>query len=302
MTSRTAAVELHNVVRRYGSFTALDGVTFSIESEESVALVGPNGAGKTTTIECLLGLATPQAGSVRLFGEPPRLTRQAHAVGVLLADAGFPPSAPVGALLDALGRMRGVDTAPMARRFGLTQLARTRFETLSLGQRQRVRLAIALAGTPELIIADEPSTALDLEARATLATVLEDHRSRGGALLLATHDLAEASTLADRVIVLSHGRLIADATPREIRGRSGFARVSATLREQPDADTLDRYGAAVLEIERDRTTFTATDADGLAHELLHLGATALEIAPVGLDEAIRRLLNLQRDPTTEEHP
>lgn len=301
VTPRAAVVELRNVVRRYGSFTALDDIRLTIECGEAVALVGPNGAGKTTTIECLLGLAPPQAGSVRLLGEPPRLSRHARAVGVVLADSGFPPTAPVGALLDALGRMRGVETAPMAERFDLTSLARARFESLSLGQRQRVRLAIALAGTPDLIIADEPSTALDLEARSTLVSVLKEHRSRGGALLLATHDLAEASALADRVIVLSQGHIVADATPREIRGRSGVARVSAVLRERPDARLLDRYGAATLGTEGDRTTFTATDPDGLAHGLLHLGASALEITPVELDEAIRRLLHRRPDPTTEEH-
>jgi len=284
-------LDVVHLSRSYGTTLALDDVSLTLEQGTAIAVVGPNGAGKTTLIECILGLARPSRGEVLLLGTPPSLSEHAHEVGVVLADSGFPPEVPVGALLELLGRVRGVDVWPMAERFGLATLLARPFETLSLGQRQRVRLAIGLAGTPRLVVADEPATALDLDARTVLREVLDDHRARGAALLVATHDLGEAEAIADRLFLLHRGRCLADAPPAQVRRLAGIGEVRATLPGPYDPTAHEHLGAELVAAEGLRVTLRARDTDALAHALLHQGAHSLEIAPLSLEHALSALID-----------
>jgi ABC-2 type transport system ATP-binding protein len=222
-------VTFDDVTRRYGSLTALDRLRLEIQPGETVALLGPNGAGKTTTVELLLGLAMPNQGVVRLFGGPPGDAIVRGRVGAMLQDAGLPQGLRVGELVNLV---RGLYPDPLPlpealRLCDLEQVANRRVERLSGGQRQRVRLALAVAGNPELLVLDEPTAALDVEARRTFWQRLRAGVAAGRTVLFATHRLEEAEAVADRVVVLARGRLLADGPPDQVKaGAAGLGTAS----------------------------------------------------------------------------
>ena len=215
-------VSLDGVTRRFGAITAVSGLSLHVEAGETVALLGPNGAGKTTTVEVLLGLLRPDAGTVRLFGGRPADAVAQGRVGAMLQDAGLPQWATVAELVDLIRRMYP-DPLSLEEALRVSELgpvAGRRTERLSGGQRQRLRLAMAVAGNPELLVLDEPTAALDVEARRTFWERARAWVSQGRALLFATHRLEEAEAAADRVAVISRGRLVADGTPDQVKARS----------------------------------------------------------------------------------
>jgi len=208
--------------RRYGTLTALDELQLQIGWGQTVALLGPNGAGKTTTVELLLGLIQPSAGVVRLFGGPPAHAIAAGRVGAMLQDAGLPQGVRVAELV---GLIRSLYPAPLPladalRICDLDDVAGRRVERLSGGQRQRLRLALAVAGNPELLVLDEPTAALDVQARRAFWQRVRAWVATGRTVLFATHRLEEADAVADRVVVLHGGRLVADQTPEQIKTRT----------------------------------------------------------------------------------
>lgn len=200
------------MTRRYGAATALDGLSLAIHSGETVALLGANGAGKTTAVETLLGLVQPDDGQVRLFGGSPWRAVEAGRVGVMLQDAGLPEGVRVGELISLI---RGLYREPsrleeMLRLVDLADVADRQVQRLSGGQRQRVRLALAMVGHPDLVVLDEPTAALDVEARRAFWAGVDVSVAAGQTVLFATHRLEEADAVADRVIVIAHGRGVAD--------------------------------------------------------------------------------------------
>jgi ABC-2 type transport system ATP-binding protein len=215
-------VTLDGVTRRYGTLTALDGLRLEIDRGETVALLGPNGAGKTTTVELLLGLATPDQGQVLLFGGPPADAIARGRVGAMLQDAGLPTGMTVTELVELIAGLYP-DPLPVGdalRLCDLQEVADRRVERLSGGQRQRVRLALALAGNPELLVLDEPTASLDVQARRAFWQRLRAGVAAGRTVLFATHRLEEADATADRVMVLARGRLLADGTPNQVRAQA----------------------------------------------------------------------------------
>jgi ABC-2 type transport system ATP-binding protein len=230
------AAELDAVTRRFGAMTAVDGLSLHIERGETVALVGPNGAGKTTAVEVLLGLLQPDRGTVRLFGGRPADAVARGRVGAMLQDAGLPSGATVAELI---GLMRGLYPDPLSledalRLTDLEDVAGRQTQRLSGGQRQRARLAMALAGNPEILVLDEPTAALDVEARRAFWDRARASMAEGRTLLFATHRLEEADAAADRVVVVSRGRLVADGTPDEVKAQS-VGDSSGVLPELEDA-------------------------------------------------------------------
>lgn len=225
-------VEVVAASKRYRGASALDGLSLQAAAGEVTALLGPNGAGKTTLVECLVGLRRPDSGSVRVLGVDPATARPNHrsAVGVMLQDSGLPGAARPLAVLRQLASFHRepADVGALAERLGITGFARTTVRRLSGGQRQRLALAAALVGRPRVVLLDEPTAGLDPQSRLVVRDVVEELRDDGVAVLLTTHDLDEAARTAGHVIIVDHGRVVADGSPQSLlAGRAGTARFSA---------------------------------------------------------------------------
>jgi ABC-2 type transport system ATP-binding protein len=237
-------VELSGMVKRYGPITAVDGLTLTAGRGEVTAILGPNGAGKTTTIEVCEGYRNADGGTVRVLGlDPARdAARLKPRVGVMLQAGGIPPAVPAGEYLRTLSRfhVKPHDTAWLLDIVGLTSHAKVPYKRLSGGQQQRLSLAAALLGRPELVFLDEPTAGMDPQARhATwdLVTALKDD---GVAVILTTHFMEEAERLADHVVIIDHGRTVADGSPAALTGSAGQLR----FRAEPDLD-IDSLLAAL---------------------------------------------------------
>ncbi len=216
----TAAVEVAGLVKRYGGTTAVDGVSFTVPAGTVLALLGPNGAGKTTTVESCEGFRTPDAGTVRVLGLDPARDRRrlAPRVGVMLQQGGVYPGARAGEVLRLFAAFAGdpLDPAGLLDRLGLAGVARTPYRRLSGGQQRRLALALALVGRPELLFLDEPTAGLDPQARLVTWELIREQRARGVTVLLTTHGMDEAERLADQIVIVDHGRVVAAGTPREL--------------------------------------------------------------------------------------
>jgi ABC-2 type transport system ATP-binding protein len=283
------------VTRRYGQVTAVDDLSLQIHSGETVALLGPNGAGKTTTVELLLGLAHPDAGVVRLFGGPPADAVAAGRVGAMLQDAGLPQGARVAELI---GLVRSLypnphSLAEVLRLADLEDVAARQTQRLSGGQRQRVRLALAVAGNPELLVLDEPTAALDVEARRTFWDRVREFVSAGRTVLFATHRLEEADAVADRVVVIASGRLLADGPPDQVKAQAaGRGTISLAAGDLPRMALENLPGVQSVEVDRGRRTLHTTDPDATLRALLQQApqVRGLEVTRAGMEEAFLELI------------
>jgi ABC-2 type transport system ATP-binding protein len=218
--SAGAAITVEGLVKRYGDRTVLDGVSFAVPRGSLVALLGPNGAGKTTTVEILEGYRRADGGRVRVLGLDPARDGRAlrPKVGLMLQSGGLAPLATVGELVSLFARYfaNPVEPAALIAQVGLDDVAGSRVRTLSGGERQRLSLALALVGRPELLVLDEPTAGMDPEAKRATRELIAGLRGGGATILLTTHELADVERLADRVLVLDRGRIVADAAPGEL--------------------------------------------------------------------------------------
>ncbi len=219
------AVEIVDLVMSYGDVRAVDGLSLVAEAGRVTAVLGPNGAGKTTAIECCEGLRIPDAGQIRVIGlDPVRHAEQVRArIGVMLQDGGLPSGAPALACLRHVAAMyaRPRDVEELTARLGLAAFARTTVRRLSGGQRQRLALACAVVGRPEVAFLDEPTAGLDPQGRHAVWDLVTELRSDGVAVVLTTHLMEEAETLADAVAIVDHGRVIAEGSPTSLRTAGG---------------------------------------------------------------------------------
>ena len=212
--------QLTRVTKRYGSTVALSEVDLTIRPGELVALLGANGAGKTTAVRLLLGLVAPTSGTARVFGEDPRDSANRVRTGAMLQVASVPDTLRVAEHID-LFRSYYPSPMPVAEIIeaaGLHGIERKKFGQLSGGQKQRTLFALAICGNPDLLILDEPTVGLDVEARRALWKQIRAFVAGGRSILLTTHYLAEAEALASRVVVIHRGSIAASGTPDEIRG------------------------------------------------------------------------------------
>ncbi|HSK93328.1 MAG TPA: ABC transporter ATP-binding protein, partial [Candidatus Angelobacter sp.] len=230
---RAVLAELRGASKRFGTgaaaVDAVRDVDLTIRSGELLAVLGPNGAGKTTAISILTGLTRPTAGTATLFGRDPRDLEARRRIGVMLQASGVPETLRVRELL---AQFRGYYPAPLSmaqitEAAGLGGLEHRLFGDLSGGQQRRVLFGIALAGDPELVFFDEPTTGLDVEIRRSLWSTLRGLKASGRGVVLTTHYLEEADALADRIVVIDHGRVIADGTPTEIKSLVPGRRIRA---------------------------------------------------------------------------
>ncbi len=265
-----SVVRLRGVTKTFGAIHAVDGIDLEIRRGETVALLGPNGAGKTTTISMMLGLLEPTTGTVRMFGMSPVEAIQHSRIGAMLQEGKLMPGIRVEEFIDFI---RGLHPAPLPKDqllelAGLMGLESRRLDRLSGGQTQRVRFAMAIAGDPDLLVLDEPTASMDVEARREFWTSMRAYAALGHTILFATHYLDEAETSASRLIIIAHGRIIADGTVSDIQERYGEPRVSFT-RGDAGAGGFDHLpGVRHSEIQGERVTLHTRDVDATVRALV----------------------------------
>ena len=218
------AIEVSGLVKRYGALTAVDGLDLTVARGETLALLGPNGAGKTTTVECLEGYRRPDAGTVRVLGLDPVADARALSprIGVMLQEGGLYPHVRPAEVLHTFAAFHDDPEDPDAllASLGLDEVRDSRYRSLSGGEKQRLALALALVGRPEVLFLDEPTAGLDPVARRTTWALLEERTRTGTTILLTTHLLDEAAAVADRVAIIDRGRLRLVGTPAELTART----------------------------------------------------------------------------------
>ena len=224
-------VSFENVSKHYGNLHAVDGLTLDLRHGETVALLGPNGAGKSTSLDMLLALRKPTSGRIEMFGSDPYHAVKSGRVGAMLQSGGLMPEVTVRELVTLITKLhpKPEPVQTTLERAGIAQFADQRVDRLSGGQTQRVRFALAICGQSELIVLDEPTTAMDVETRRLFWSSMKEEVAGGRTLLFATHYLEEADQAADRILVINRGRLLADGTPAEIKQRAGARRLSFKL-------------------------------------------------------------------------
>ncbi|MFJ2232366.1 ABC transporter ATP-binding protein [Streptomyces sp. NPDC087859] len=286
----TTAVEFDQVRKAYGEVRAVDGLTLALYPGETVALLGPNGAGKSTTLDLLLGLRNPDSGSVRLFGGGAREAIVAGRVGAMLQSGGLMDEVTVAELVRLACDLhpRPYRPSDVLARAGIAQLADRKVDKLSGGQAQRVRFALATAGDSDLIVLDEPTTGMDVTTRQGFWATMREQADQGRTVLFATHYLEEADAIADRVLVLHRGRLLADGTAAEIKAKAGVRRISFDLEAPVDETALRGLPfLTTLTVSGPTVRIQSTDADATVHALYGLGVYPrnVEVAGLGLEQA-----------------
>src|ERR1700749_1204478 len=272
-------VSFENVSKVYGRLRAVDGLTLDLRAGETVALLGPNGAGKSTSPDILLALRKPTAGKIRMLGSDPYHAVKTGQVGAMLQSGGLMPEVTVRELVTLVAGLhpRPIPVATTLRAAGIESVADQRVDRLSGGQTQRVRFALAVAGECELIVLDEPTTAMDVETRQRFWSSMKEEVAEGKTLLFATHYLEEADQAADRILVINRGRLLADGTPEEIKKRAGAKRMSFRLPGADQAALLRLPGVVSLETRHDLVHIQTSDSDATLYAVLDAGLRPSEI-------------------------
>jgi ABC-2 type transport system ATP-binding protein len=295
MTTSVAApaVELKNVTKNYGNVQALKDFSLTVERGEVVAILGPNGAGKSTAIALMLGMRSPSSGNVALLGENPRLANHRRQIGVMLQESGVPASLTVRELVELFSRFHDdpMETREAIRMAGLEEKAGSPLGRLSGGQKQRVYFALALVGNPDVLFLDEPTTGLDVEARRNFWDQINTQIARGKTIVLTTHNLEEADTLARRIVVIHQGRIVAEGTPEEIKGHVGSKHVLFRAPTITLGELRIITGMEISLLPGNRFEIYTKEPETLLATLFKRGVELrdLEVAGAGLEEAFLTL-------------
>src|SRR3954447_14405981 len=295
-----AAVELRGLTKRFGAVTAVDSLDLTVQPGEIVAFLGPNGAGKTSTIDMVLGLSRPDGGTAEVFGRAPRTAVAQGLVTAVMQTGGLLKDLTVGETVELTAALFA-HTRPVAEvldRAGLTEIAGRRVGKCSGGQQQRRRFAMPLLPEPELIILDEPTTGMDVEGRREFWSAIRADAERGRTVVFATHYLDEADAYADRIVLVSRGRVVADGTAAEIKALSAGRLVTATWEGIGTAEAVtlrNLPGVEDVELRGDTMLLRAADSDPVARHLLTTTpAHDLQITSRGLEDAFLALTGENR--------
>lgn len=303
------AFRFDRAVHRYGATVAVDRLCLQVERGEKVALLGPNGAGKSTSIAMLLGLLDANEGSIEVMGTTPRRAMAQGVVGAMLQQAtgnGLPHGERVGTVLEMVRRLyrHPAPVEQLVRRAGIEALLGRQTQRLSGGQAQRVRFAVAIAGNPELLFLDEPTAAMDIDARRAFWEVIDELGRQGLTIVFATHHMEEAEH-ADRVVVINHGRVVADGPGATLKAAVAIRRLrfATTCTDQARFDRLD--GVTDVELRGGGgVILNSLDADATVCDLVRsgIGFRDLEVTGARLEEAFLALIRQADAGTTGEVP
>lgn len=289
---RQPLAQLNGAHKHFGSIAALDGLDLAVNRGEMLALLGPNGAGKTTAISVLLGLQRPDRGTAMLFGEDPQAIEARRRIGVMMQEVNFPGVMRPRELIAQTASYypSPYEVPAIIKRLGIEKIADRPYGKLSGGQKRQAQFAMAIAGRPELLFLDEPTVGLDVHARQAMWQVIRDLIHEGCSIILTTHYIEEAEALANRVAVISHGRLVAGGTVDEVRAhvtrKSILCRTAvpqATLRSWPEVEQVTE--------ESGLQHITTRDAESVLRKLLAADAEVrdIEVKRAGLGEAFAEL-------------
>ncbi|MPY86893.1 MAG: ATP-binding cassette domain-containing protein [Luteitalea sp.] len=294
---------LRQTTRRYGDVVALDRVDLALAAGQLTALLGPNGAGKTTAVRLLLGLLRPTSGKAELFGRSPQERAARERVGVMLQISGVPPTLTVR---EHVHLFSAYYPSPLTlhetlERAGLSEVAHRRFGDLSGGQQQRLMFALAICGNPDALFLDEPTAGLDVEGRRAFWIEIRRLIAHGRSILLTTHYLEEADALADRIVVLHQGRIVADGTPATIKQRTAGRRIRCVT-SLPPARLEQLPGVRAIQPDRDGFVLLTTTAETTARALLQLDPTIsdLEITTARLEDAFLSLTSVSETASASQ--
>jgi ABC-2 type transport system ATP-binding protein len=297
-------VELIEAAKTFGPVTALDRITLRVERGEAVAVLGPNGAGKTTAISLMLGLRTPTAGCARLFGRDPREPSSRERVGVMLQESGVPATLTVREVLELFRRLyqRPLSARAALEAAGLNAEANARVGDLSGGQRQRLYFALAIVGNPEALFLDEPTVGLDVQSRRAFWRQIREMVDAGKTLVLTTHYLEEADALADRIVVINRGQIIAEGSPAAIKGQVGGKMIRFRAPGTSEDALRQLPGVRRVSQMADRFALYVTEPEALLARLFQegLAITDLEVVGISLDEAFLALTGDRGTGETEK--
>jgi len=296
---RPLAVDLTGVHKHFGTVQAVQGIDLNIAAGEIVALLGPNGAGKTTTIDMILGLSRPTTGAVSVFGMQPRQAISRGLVSAVMQTGGLLKDFTVAETIrySASLFVNSEPTADVLERAGISGIADRKVGKCSGGEQQRLRFAMALLPDPELLVLDEPTTGMDVEGRRDFWASIRQDAAKGRTVLFATHYLEEADAYADRIILLRHGRVVADGTASQIKAMSAGRTVRATLADADEATLRQVPGADSVELRGDTVLIHSTDSDAVARYLLtSTPAKDLEVTSRGIEDAFIALTGDAGEP------
>lgn len=283
-------VDFTGVSKSFGAVQAVADLSLELHPGETVALLGPNGAGKSTALDLLLGLKNADRGTVRVFGTTPAQAIAEGRVGAMLQSGGLMEEVTVRELVGLACELHPKAYPPdqVLAAAGIADIGSRMVDKLSGGQEQRVRFALATAGANDLIVLDEPTVGMDVSARQAFWATMRGQVEEGRTVLFATHYLEEADAVADRVLVLHQGRLIADGTAAEIKARAGARRITFDLEGPVDEAVLRALPHVVgLEVTGPTVRIRSDDADATTHAVYGLGLYPrnLEVAGLGLEQA-----------------
>lgn len=295
------AVTFSHVTKMFKDKIALGDLSFTIERGQVVSLLGPNGAGKTTAISLMLGLSRPTSGSVSLFGENPTHPRNRRQIGAMLQQVNLPPGLTVAQTIQ-LFRSYYPNPLPVRQLLeyaALEKEANVLATKLSGGQNRRLQYALAMAGNPELLFLDEPTTAMDVTSRRTFWEGLREFASRQGkTVILTTHHLEEADAISDRILLIQSGRLIADGSSADIKSMAGHRYVSFTGGPNFHSQQLSTLShAETVEQGGRRVRIRTKDSDGLLRALIRmeLDISDFEVTGGALEDAFVALTEHTED-------